>query len=54
MSPRASPDACGPPSNAGAQELSGPEADFPLPTLGPKLREIRDEVVLGKGFHLIK
>ncbi len=36
-----------------AQEMSGPE-DFPLGKLGDKLREVRDEVVLGKGFHLIK
>jgi hypothetical protein len=28
--------------------------DVPLPTLGPKLEAIRDEVVLGKGFHLLR
>ncbi len=28
--------------------------EFPLPTLGPKLRAVRDEVILGKGFHLIR
>ncbi|KAL6755491.1 Clavaminate synthase-like protein [Haematococcus lacustris] len=28
--------------------------DFPLPTLGPKLVHVRDEVILGKGFHLIR
>lgn len=35
------------------QDLKSP-SDFPLPTLGAKLRAIRDEVVLGKGFHLIR
>ena len=29
------------------QDIKGPE-DFPLPTLGPKLQAIRDEVVNGK------
>ena len=29
-------------------------ADFPLPTLGPKLEALRDNVVNGKGFHLIQ
>ncbi len=28
--------------------------DFPLPKLGPKLEAVRDEVVNGKGFHLIQ
>lgn len=28
--------------------------DFPLATLGPYLEEIRDEVVKGRGFALIR
>lgn len=28
--------------------------DFPLPTLGPRLVEIHEEVVHGRGFQLIK
>ena len=28
--------------------------DFPLPTFGPKLIFVRDEIVVGKGFHLIR
>ena len=28
--------------------------EFPLPSLGPKLEAIRDDVVNGKGFHLIQ
>ena len=28
--------------------------DFPLPSLGPKLEAIRNDVVNGKGFHLIE
>ena len=34
------------------QEISREE--FPLPSLGPKLESFRDEVVLGRGFYLIK
>lgn len=34
------------------QDLS--KESFPLPTLGPKLVSIRDEVVNGKGFQLIR
>jgi hypothetical protein len=30
------------------------QKDFPLPTLGPKLLAIRDELVSGRGFYLIK
>jgi len=29
-------------------------ADFPLPTLGPRLRRLMDEVISGRGFVLIK
>ena len=29
-------------------------ADFPLPTLGPRLEAIRDAVVFGRGFHLLR
>lgn len=28
--------------------------DFPLPTLGPALLELRDEIVNGKGFAVVK
>jgi hypothetical protein len=28
--------------------------DFPLPTLGPYLESVRDEVVSGRGFALIR
>ena len=28
--------------------------DFPLPTLGPALRQLRDELVDGKGFAIVK
>ena len=28
--------------------------DFPLPSLGDRLESFKDEVVLGKGFHLIR
>ena len=28
--------------------------DFQLPVLGPKLLQVRDEVVVGKGFHVIR
>src|SRR5258706_15012367 len=28
--------------------------DFPLPTLGPRLRRLMDEVISGRGFVLIK
>jgi hypothetical protein len=28
--------------------------DFPLPTLGPVLEAIREEVVWGRGFALIR
>ena len=34
------------------QEITRQE--FPLPSLGPKLESFRDEVVLGRGFYLIK
>jgi hypothetical protein len=30
------------------------KADFPLPTLGPYLESVRDEVVSGRGFALIR
>src|SRR5258708_6938581 len=29
-------------------------ADFPLPTLGPRLRQLVDEVLNGRGFVLIR
>ncbi len=35
------------------QDIERPE-QFPLPTLGPELVRVRDEVILGKGFHVIK
>ena len=35
-----------------AQDLT--RDDFQLPVLGAKLRLIRDEVVVGKGFHVIR
>src|SRR5262249_47561694 len=40
---------------AGAGEIAalGPD-DFPLPTLGPRLRSILDEVLNGRGFALIR
>ena len=30
------------------------KADFPLPTLGPKLEAIRENVRIGRGFQLIR
>jgi hypothetical protein len=30
------------------------KAEFPLPTLGPYLESVRDEVVAGRGFALIR
>ncbi|RZI63937.1 MAG: hypothetical protein EOP80_21680, partial [Variovorax sp.] len=30
------------------------EADFPLPTLGPRLKAMRDEVMNGRGFSLVR
>ncbi len=30
------------------------KADFPLPTLGPKLRELRSVLMQGRGFHLYR
>ena len=41
-----------PPFSQSAQDMS--REDFPLPTLGPKLEAVRDEVILGKGFHLLR
>ena len=35
-----------------AQDLT--RDDFQLPVLGSKLLQIRDEVVIGKGFHVIR
>ncbi|TGJ85051.1 hypothetical protein E0Z10_g3698 [Xylaria hypoxylon] len=40
-----------------AQELDGNlvnQDNFPLPTLGPKLRTLSDDVYNGKGFHVIR
>ena len=39
-------------SPPGPQELT--KEDFPLPTLGPKLVQIRDNALFGLGFQLIK
>lgn len=36
------------------QEVVLSKADFPLPTLGPKLEAIRENVRIGRGFQLIK
>lgn len=30
------------------------KADFPLPSLGPYLEAVRDEVVAGRGFALVR
>ena len=30
------------------------QADFPLPTLGPKLKTLCDQVIHGRGFHLMR
>ena len=38
--------------NPPAQDLT--RDDFKLPVLGAKLLQIRDEVVVGKGFHVIR
>lgn len=35
-------------------EVIKSQADFPLPTLGPKLEAIRENVRIGRGFQLIK
>ncbi|KAI1190656.1 hypothetical protein F5B17DRAFT_49775 [Nemania serpens] len=40
-----------------AQELDGNlvhQDNFPLPTLGPKLRAVADDIYNGKGFHVIR
>ncbi len=40
-----------------AQELDGNlvnQDNFPLPSLGPKLRMLGDDIYNGKGFHVIR
>ena len=44
--------ACATSPPPGPQELT--KEDFPLPTLGPKLVQIRDNVLFGLGFQIIK
>ncbi|GAB4818759.1 hypothetical protein N2152v2_005805 [Parachlorella kessleri] len=39
-------------TNKAVPELT--TADFPLPSLGPKLREIRDSVLTERGFYLLR
>ncbi|GAQ87252.1 hypothetical protein KFL_003410090 [Klebsormidium nitens] len=39
---------------SGKQTKDVTQADFPLPNLGPRLLSIRDELVTGRGFYLLK
>ena len=36
------------------QEAVPGRAHFPLPTLGPKLEQLREEVCIGRGFQLLR
>ena len=36
------------------QEAVPGRKDFPLPTLGPKLEQLREEVRIGRGFQLLR